>query len=141
MYISEIAAFSQEDREADVCVCDGTFTVMCYAYPVDSVCLGQEIPAVFSYGCRDVVRDDEHTFCIKKLPPYYAYSITAQVLSRQERSVQIGKLSIWLDTPMPVDISDGDFVSFSVVRLDTQGTIPPRGFGTNTSASAILPIA
>lgn len=118
MYISEIIEFSKDDCEADVCVSDGTFTIMCYAYPVDSVCLGQEITAIFSYGCKDVVREDERTFRIKKLPQYYAYSVTAQVLSHQEGSARIGKIFIQLDTALLADISDGDFVSFSVVRFD-----------------------
>ena len=118
MYISEIIGFSKDDREADVNVSDGTFTIMGYAHPIDSVCLGQEITAVLSYGCKDVVREDEHTLRIKKLPEYYAYSVTAQVLSHQEGSVRIGKICIQLDTTMPADISDGDFVSFSVVRFD-----------------------
>ncbi len=118
MYISKILEFSKDDREADVYVSDGTFTIMCYAYPVDIIYLGQEITTLFSLGCKNVVREDERTFRIKKLPQYYAYSITAQVLSHQECSVQVGKISIRLDTTMPADISDGDFVSFSVVRFD-----------------------
>ena len=118
MYISRIIEFSRDDREADVYVSDGTFTIMCYAYPIDSVCLGQEITTVFSYGCTDVVREVERTFRIKKLPQYYAYSINAQVLSHKEGSVQLGKICIQLDATMPADISDGDFVSFSVVRFD-----------------------
>ena len=118
MYISKILEFSKDDREADVYVSDGTYTIMCYAYPVDTICLGQEITTLFSHGCEDVERADEQTFSIKKLPQYYAYSITAQVLSHQESSVRIGKISIQLDTTMPADISDGDFVSFSVVRFD-----------------------
>lgn len=118
MYISKILEFSKDDHEADVYVSDGTFTIMCYGYPVGRVCSGQEITAVFSHGCKNVVREDEHTFRIKKLPQYYAYSITAQILSHEECSVQIGKIRIQLDAPMPADISDGDFVSFSVARFD-----------------------
>ena len=118
MYISKIIEFSKDGCEADVYVSDGTFTIMCYAYPVDSVCLGQDVTAVFSYGCKDVVREDKRTFRIQKLPQYYAYSVTAQVLSHQDSSVWIGKICIQLDTAMPADISDGDFVSFSVVRFD-----------------------
>jgi hypothetical protein len=118
MYISDILTFNKDDYEADVYASDGTFSILCYAYPVDNVFLGQDIPAVFSYGCKDIIREVESTFRIKKLPQYYAYSVTAQVLSQQEGSVQIGKICIQLDTTMPADISDGDFVSFSVVRFD-----------------------
>lgn len=118
MYISKILEFNKDDCEADVYVSDGTFSIMCYAYPVDKICLGQEINAVFSYGCKDIVREDKKTFRVKKLPQYYAYLITAQVLSRKESYVQIGKMSIQLDNTMPADISDGDFVTFSVVRFE-----------------------
>ena len=118
MYISKIIEFSKDDCEADVYVSDGTFAIMCFAYPVDNIYLGQEITAVYSFGCDNVIREDEHLFKIKKLSQYYAYSVTAQVLSRQEGSVQIGKICIQLDTYIPSDISDGDFVSFSVVRFD-----------------------
>ncbi len=127
MYISKILEFSKDDREADVYISDGTFSILCYAYPVDSVYLGQHITAVVSYGCENIVREDEHVFCIKKLSQYYAYAITAQVLSHQESSVQIGKICMQLDATMPADITDGDFVSFSVVRLEVQMTVPPYG--------------
>ena len=118
MYISQIIEFSKDEREADVFVSDGIFTIMYYGYPVDSVWLGQKIAAVISYGCKNVVREDERTFRIIKLPQYYSYSITAQVLSHQACTVQIGKICIQLDTTIPADVSDGDFVSFSVVRFD-----------------------
>lgn len=118
MYISSILMFNKDDCEAEVYVSDGTFAIMCYAYPVDSVCLGQEISAVFSYGCKNVKREGERTFRIRKLPQYYAYSVTAQVLSHRDGFVQVGKIRIQLDTTIPADIPDGDYVSFSVVRFD-----------------------
>ena len=57
MYISKIIEFSKDGCEADVYVSDGTFTIMCYAYPVDSVCLGQDVTAVFSYYTRVILFD------------------------------------------------------------------------------------
>ena len=55
---------------------------------------------------------------VSKLPPCFAYHMTGKVLSKKERIVCVGELKIRLDEYIPNDISDGEYVSFEVQRLD-----------------------
>ena len=44
--------------------------------------------------------------------------MNGKVLSKKERIVCVGELKIRLDEYIPNDISDGEYVSFEVQRLD-----------------------
>ena len=44
--------------------------------------------------------------------------MNGKVLSKKERIVCVGELKIRLDESIPNDISDGEYVSFEVQRLD-----------------------
>ena len=118
MYISDIIEFSKADREADVCVSDGRYSIMGYLFPADRVRVKQGVTAVLTLDCSNIVKEDKPLIRIEKLQQHYAYSITAQVLSQQAGTVQIGGICIQLDTSIPKDIMDMDYVSFSVLRLD-----------------------
>ena len=44
--------------------------------------------------------------------------MTGKVLSKKERIVCVGELKIRLDEYIPNDLSDGEYISFEVQRLD-----------------------
>ena len=118
MFIKRIIEFAKQDLEADILVSDGQFSLLCYAFPVKEVSIGQHISALLSYGCSEVVKSDIQVLSIKKLQSYYAYSLTALVHSRKKNIVRLGDLYMELDRALPKDIFEGDFVSFSVIRFD-----------------------
>lgn len=117
MRITDIVYYIETDDEAEVTVSDGRHAVLCYAYPADSMRVGQEIHSLDGLFCEDIVRcEDEEEQAVKLPSSYYAYSLTARVIDR--RTVALGDLSITLDTPVPGDIVPGEIVRFSVLRLD-----------------------
>lgn len=118
MVIVDIVYFSKEDSEAEVIVSDGNYAVKCYAYPVNSVAVNQQIRAIYGFGCSNIVKCDEAKETIQKMPEYYAYRLVAEVADQKEGMAHIGGLSIHLDSYIPNDIQKGDYVSFSVMRLD-----------------------
>ena len=118
MYVSHILDYCEDDHEADIYVSDGVHFIKCYAYPINNVYIGEKVSTVFAYGCREIKKHDELAFQIEKLPQYYAYSIIAQVCSQQNSIVHIGGLIMQLDLAIPPDINNGDFISFSVLRLN-----------------------
>lgn len=118
MFVNKVLHFDQADREADVIVSDGTHTVICYAYPVSTIKVTQKITAIYGFQCTDIYKAFAHKYCIKKLTKYYAFALIAKVISKNQRIVQIGNLRIHLDAPIPNDIAEGEYVSFSVLRLD-----------------------
>lgn len=118
MYISEVINYNSSDCEAELCVSDGQYSVICYAYPVQEITLHQSVSSMYGFMCTDIVKSFEHIYRVNKLSQYYAYSLTARVIARNSCIVQVGDLRIYLDTAIPKDIVDGDYVSFCVQRLD-----------------------
>ena len=118
MHITNILYFDRHDSEAEVSVSDGLYTVNCYAYPVNSVSVNQCVNGIYGFECTNIEKTDKEIYMIKKLSQYYAYMITAQVIAKDKGTVQVGKLCINLDAPIPNDILIGDYITFSVLRLD-----------------------
>lgn len=118
MRIKDILYFSKADREAELMISDGVYDIICFACPIDALEKGAEIRELFAFSCTDIVRADERRCLVRKLPRYYAYALTAKLHSKQRGIVCLGKLRIRLDGYIPNDISDGEYISFCVQRLD-----------------------
>ena len=118
MYISDIIHFNKKDSEAELRISDGNYSLNCYAYPIETVAVNQKVSGIYGLLCTEIVKSFEDNYCINKLPQYYAYSLTAKVLSKNSSTVQIGNLKIYLDGYIPNDISEGEYISFRVQRLD-----------------------
>lgn len=118
MYIKKIIYFNKVDREAELCISDGVYSVISYAYPVNAVVVNQEVDAIYGFECTNVVRATEQNYRINKLPAYFAYEVTAEVISICDNIVKVGDLRIYLDAVIPNDVSNGEYVSFSVLRFD-----------------------
>lgn len=118
MHISKIISFNREDSEAELCISDGDYSLICYAYPTKTIAIDQKVSGLYGFLCTDIAKSFDHHYCINKLGQYYAYLLTAKVISKNSSIVQLGSLKIYLDTEIPNDISEGDYVSFRVQRLD-----------------------
>lgn len=118
MYVQDVLHFDQSGKEAELIVSDGAYEVLCYAYPIDAVKTGMTISGLSGFSCTNVVRAAEQRYAVSKLPPYFAYNLTGKLISKQEGFVQVNNLKISLDAHIPNDLSDGEYVSFDVLRLD-----------------------
>ena len=118
MYISRIIEYCKEDHEADVCVSDGHYSVVCYVYSLEDIFVGQRVSIVCAFGCDNILRCDKTTFVVEQLPQQYKIAFTAQVVSRDEAIVRIGDVVIVLDSNIPGDIRNGEYISCNAIRLD-----------------------
>ena len=118
MFITDILYFNKEDSEAEVSVSDGRYTVNCYAYPCDRVFIKQRINTIYGFECKNIIRLNEAKYVIRKLSQHYAYQLVAQVVDNENGVVRIGDLFINLDNSIPKDIVNGEYITFSVLRLD-----------------------
>ena len=120
MFISKIIDFNKEDKEAEVCVSDGEYSIIGYIYPAQNIYEGQKINAILSFGCDSIVKEHTNSFFIKKMNDYYAYCFKAQVISKINNIVGIGEIQITLDANLPGDVFEKDFISCYVMRLDVE---------------------
>lgn len=118
MYISKIVNYNRGDSEAELCISDGNYSVICYAYPIENIALNQEVDGIYGFLCTDITKSFERRFYVDKLSQYYAYLLTAEVVSAKNCTVKVGELKIYLDTTFSNDILEGDYISFRVQRLD-----------------------
>lgn len=118
MRVREIVHFDKKGREAEAVVSDGAYEVLCHAFPIDTVRIGMAVSGLSGFSCGNIVRAAQQRCAVSKLPSYFAYHMTGKVLSKKEGIVCVGGLKISLDEYMPNDISDGEYVSFEVMRLD-----------------------
>lgn len=118
MYIDKIIYFSKKDKEADIQISDGRYSVICYAYPVECVMVNQRVNSLYGFDCSNIVKYNTKKYSIKKLSEYYAYSFIGKVMSLEDSIVKVGDIKIYLDTKIPGDILKGEYISFTLSRLD-----------------------
>lgn len=118
MYISEILSYDEDDYEAELYISDGEYSLLCYAYTIKSFTVNQKVNGICGLLCEDIVKSFEQNYNITKLSQYYAYLLTAKVISTEKSIVKIGNLIIYLDKQLPNDIIEGEYISFRVQRLD-----------------------
>ena len=118
MFINKVLYYNEEDSDAEVSVSDGLYTINCYAYPVNNVFVNQQINSIYGFKCVNITKADKRNYAITKLDQHYAYQITAQVVDNVSGIVRIGEIFVHIDNYIPKDIINGDYISFSVLRLD-----------------------
>ena len=118
MYISRIIEYCKEDHEADVCVSDGNYSVVCYLDEIEDVYVGQRVSSIIAFGCDNILRCDKAAFVVEQLPQQNEITFTAQVVSRDKAIVRVGEIVIDLDSYIPGDIRNGEYISCNAIRLD-----------------------
>ena len=118
MFVSDILYANKDDSEAEVSVSDGIYTLNCYFYPCKSAAIYQDIEYIFGNNCSDIFRVQKKEYAVQKLSDGFAYQLTAKVIDNALRTVCIGEMMIELDSPIPKDIVNEEFITFYVSRLD-----------------------
>ena len=118
MQISSIKHWSNQDKEADILVTDGEYQLLCYARPFSWKECQTEVAALYAFGCGNIVKSENCAVKISKQMDYYAYELSAEVLSKVERTVKLGQLVLHLDAALPGDVQNGDYVTFRLQRID-----------------------
>ena len=118
MVITNILYFNKDDSEAEVCISDGSYNLNCYVCPAENLSVGNTVNMIYGLECKNITRSCEAMYKVKKLLHHYAYLLTAQVIDMRNGAVRIGSLFINLDSAIPNDIVNGEYITFSVVRLD-----------------------
>lgn len=118
MHIQTVLHFDKGDGETEVIVSDGEYELLCYAFPIAAVEIGMPVSSLYGFSCGNEVRAENPHCGLTKLPPYFAYHMTGILFSKQKRIVRVGGLEISMDAHIPNDLSDSEYVSFDVQRVD-----------------------
>ena len=117
--IKEIINYDIEAQEADVLISDGQFEILCYAQPYLPETFKAPDHALSAFMTENVLRVSENEYRIKRLQNgYYSYRLQGKLIDLQKRLVMIGAIVIKIENVIPKDIREGDFIEFTVMRLD-----------------------
>ncbi len=121
MYIKKIVKYYEDELEADVIVTDGSYELLCYALSCENQ-VGDTDFSLSPFGCSDVITSDEKKYKITKLKDgYFSYKLQGKLIDINERYegiMQIGSIVICEISGIPKDINVGEYIEFTVVRLD-----------------------
>ena len=117
MFVKRIVDFDESSGEMDLIVSDHQNELLCY-------CAQSDAPSAFTikrietFLATDIMIVDEKKHLIKKENDYYAYRLQGKVLQTMPPAMEIGKIYIFIDSPLPQDIQKDDFIELFVQRLD-----------------------
>ena len=119
MFIKQIEQFN--GYEADIIVSDGNHNIRCYfsSYPpLKELNEGKLVQEISTLLAKDIIKVEQNRCLIQKGKDYYAYYLQGKVIALDTPTIEIGDLTIFLDSNFPNDIAVGDYVGLEVQRLD-----------------------
>lgn len=118
MFIKEIIDYDKFSNEADLVISDGKYEVLCYCFQIDKSKPDNKVDSICSLFAHDCMIARQAEFKVEKLSDYYSYHLQGEIIDVKELKIRIGELIIVLDSPLPKDLKNGDYVEFCVDRLD-----------------------
>ncbi len=110
-----IIVLHKEEYEADILVKDDDYELLCYCTSNMSDLRDISLKTFLS---KNIVKSKVNNEKITKLENYYAYKLCCKVINCEKQVVALGKIKIYLDSSLPGDIKNDDFVEFEAMRLD-----------------------
>ena len=104
-----------EEHESEVILKDDSNELLCLCY--DNVDNLEEF-CIHTFLAKNIFKNDKQNEKAVKLSDYFSYKLFCKVTNSEKGLVNLGEFEIFLDSPLPSDISNDDYIEFEVVRLD-----------------------
>jgi hypothetical protein len=118
MKIIRLEWLSEEGQEALLTLQAGSTEFTVFSHPCNSN-VGEEVQSlIFSLDESNLVRIDSCNPAICQAQGKFESTIRAKVENTKKKIVSIGEVNIRLSRSLPGDIREGDYVSFTSLRLD-----------------------
>ncbi|UWX59149.1 hypothetical protein N0B40_12025 [Chryseobacterium oranimense] len=116
--IKKIEWLSKEAEEAEVYLSDGSYNIIAFSHPFNQK-VGEAISLpLYTLNVKDIYRSDKKESLIQKIGETFEYKLIGNVINKEKSHIKIGDFIIELDSILPNDISENEFVSFVCDRLD-----------------------
>jgi hypothetical protein len=117
--VEKINWIDKEEREADVTITDGIYSVLCFSCSFNKDEKDIFDNMIYCFEAHDIAKSFESNPAIIKKSGFYEYMLTGELKSKEDKIVKIGELQIGIsDANIPNDINKGDYIEFQVERLD-----------------------
>jgi hypothetical protein len=116
--IDKINWLSEEAKEAEVCLSDGKFNIICFSHPFDQA-IGETVSLpLHALNADEIYKLDEGMASVKKEMTAFGYKLSGYVINKNSGQVKIGEFIIQLDVPLPNDVETNQYVTFVCDRID-----------------------
>lgn len=118
--INKINWLSKEAKEAEVYLSDDTFNIVCFAQPFEQNIGDKILHPLYTLNAKIIhklLREDQ-TSLIEKNGINFEYKLAGQLIDKKNNYMQIGDFIINIDTPIPNDFQEGDFIFLTCDRID-----------------------
>ena len=116
MEIKRILSFDDYSKESDLLVSDGENEIMCFAQDYED---GKDFYLI-AFFASNIYKMESKQYKIKKESDYYAYSFSGKIEDKlnDRLIVRVFGLLIYIYDDFPGDLLVGDFILFTVKRID-----------------------
>ena len=117
MFIKEIKDYYKAGAEADIIVSDDELEILCYAQPFSGKYNVDFVLCPLDYS--DIMTASKNEYLVEKLNTgFYDYFLRGKLLDVEKGLVQVGGITLQGLRYMPKDIRQGEYIEFSVARID-----------------------
>ena len=109
--IENVNWLSKTAQEAEVCLSDGDFQIVCFSQPFYHEV---RLPS-YAINTNNIVCSSERKCSVEKKGESFEYKFSGKILNKEH--IKIGEFIIQLDVPLPKDIEEG-YISFECERVD-----------------------
>lgn len=109
--IENVNWLSKTAQEAEVCLSDGDFQIVCFSQPFYHEV---KLP-LYAINTNNIVCSSERKCLVEKKGESFEYKFSGKIIDKEH--IKIGGFIIRLDVPLPKDIEEG-YVSFECERVD-----------------------
>ena len=104
--------------EAVVTISDGKFEIIAFAHPFKGNINNKLKEPLLCLSCDEIKRANKAEFKVIKLNNGFEQYFCAEVIDIKSNIVKVGKIKIELDSNLPKDIKNAEFITFKCGRLD-----------------------
>lgn len=117
--VDKLNWLSQEAKEAEVFLSDGDFRMICFSHPFKKGIGSVISQPIYALNAKEILKlNGEERFSVEKEEGVFNYKMAGRVIDKSKNQIKVGEFILELDNPIPNDIQDGNYVSFSCDRID-----------------------
>ncbi len=118
MKIKNIKWICIDSAEADVVITDGEYDIICFSHPCNysvGMIVNEELSTL---NAKNVMRHDRKEYIVNQSLNGNSNYFVGQLINKSDKIVSIGDFQIEIDSYIPNDINDGEYIQFSCSRVD-----------------------
>ncbi len=116
MYIKNIEWYDSDSEEGMYEVSDSIYTVVCYAWKEDYQKGDLVSDAIVSLCASNITISEDQCFKVERLS-FFEHKLTG-ILCDNRTAIRVGGICIKLDTAVPTNLCDGNWISVTMSRID-----------------------